>query len=58
MGLTSSYPLALANIGASKYYQGHRKYLKALIEALITYCDALEHTQIYRATRAYYTLLR
>jgi hypothetical protein len=37
--------LALAILGPSKHYRDYQKYLKALAEALMTYCDALEHTQ-------------
>jgi hypothetical protein len=53
IALTNSYLLALAIVGASRHHRDHQKYLEALAQALMTYCDAPEHTQIYRASRAY-----
>ena len=53
IALTNSYLLALAITWASRGHRDHLKYLKALADALMTYCDAPKHTQIYRPTRAY-----
>jgi Transposase IS4 len=53
IALTNSYLLALAISGPSKHHQDHRKYLEALTEALMSYCDTPEHNQIYRPTRVY-----
>ena len=57
IALTNSYLLSLATIGPSKHHRDHRKYLEALVEALITYDNApglIEHKQIYQNTRNYY----
>jgi len=53
IALTNSYLLFLAVIGPSRGHRDHQRYLEALVEALISYSEAPEHNQTYRATRAY-----
>ena len=59
IALTNSYLLSLAIMGPSRGHRDHRKYLEALLKALINYLEPsetlepLEHNQIYRPSRDY-----
>jgi hypothetical protein len=56
IALVNSYLLSRAysgSIGDSRDHRDHRKFLEALADALMSYCEGPEHSRTYRASRAY-----
>jgi len=58
IALVNSYLLYKAYRGLvigdpKRYRHDHRRFQEGLAKALMTYCEALEHNQIYRPKRAY-----